>query len=405
MAKVTQRLSARSVSTITKPGMHSDGDGLYLVVGESGAKRWSYVFQWDKKRKEMGLGNLASVTLAEAREKAKAARKVLSDGDNPIASRDKEKADRKAAAVTFGTFADAYVKRVQKDFKNPKHQAQWKMTLEVYAAPLRPKRLDEITTEDILAILEPIWMTKNETASRLRGRIERVLSAAKVKGLRSGENPALWRGHLDELLSRKKPKVKHHAALPYKQMPEFMPRLAMSKGMGAKALQVTILSASRTGETRFATKPEFDLDAAVWTVPEGRMKGEREHRVPLPKAAVAILRELFATTPGDLVFPGLKPGRPISEATMTKAMKTAGGVGATVHGFRSSFKDWATEETNFAGEISEAALSHLVGDETERAYKRGDVLAKRRKLMEAWSLFCTAPPTSNVVALPRNRSA
>ena len=404
MAKQTNRLSARTVASIIKPGLHADGDGLYLVVDKSGAKRWSYIFQWDKKRTEMGLGNLASVPLADARVKAAEARRIRADGRNPIEVRTVQQAARDAAAVTFGTYADEYAEEATKALKNAKHKAQWKMTLKVYAAPIRGKRLDEIDTADILGVLKPIWDVKHETASRLLNRIERVLDAAKVKGYRSGENPARWRGHLDKLLKkRSSKKVKHHAALPYYDVPAFVKRLRMSKGMGALALEFTILTASRTSESRFAVPGEFDLKANVWTVPPERMKGEREHRVPLCPRAAEIVSGLIDTAISPYIFAGMKKGAPISEGTMTKAIRTAGGGSVTTHGFRSSFKDWATEMTNFPNELSEAALAHLIGDETERAYRRSDALEKRRKLMKAWEAFVSTNPGGVVIPLARRQ--
>jgi len=389
MARQTKRLSARQVSTLSKPGMHADGDGLYLVIEKSGAKRWSFIFQWQGKRKEMGLGKLSAVGLADAREKADEARRMVANGQNPIEERKAQQAAHANADVTFGSFADELVDSLAKGFRNAKHIAQWRMTLKVYAAPLRSMRLDQITTNDVLDVLNPIWQTKQETASRLRGRIEKVLDAAKAKGLRSGENPARWRGHLQNLLhKRKKTQVEHHAALPYVEMAKFMERLDQVNGMGAKALAFTILTVSRTNESRFADWDEIDFKRKVWTVPAAKIKAERDHRVPLTDSAMAILLEMKEAAINDYVFPGLKKGRPISEGTISKARKAAGAGHVTTHGFRSSFRDWVEEETNFPDRLAEAALAHIVGDETERAYKRGDVLEKRRKLMEAWDRYC-----------------
>lgn len=409
MAKQTHRLSARSVTTITKPGLHADGDGLYLVVDKTGAKRWAFIFQWDGKRKEMGLGNLASIGLADARGIAADARRLLATGKNPIEERKRAKAEREAAAMTFGRYAEEFVGDITKGFHNDKHQAQWRMTLSVvrdkdgelvdsgYCLPIRNKRLDEITTEDILGILKPIWETKNETASRTRGRIERVLDAAKAKGYRTGENPARWRGHLQLLLSkRKKLSRGHHAALPFDDLPEFMPKLRAKTSMGAKALRFAILTASRSVEVRFATWSEIDFAAKLWTVPKERMKSkERDHRVPLTDEAMAMLEELKETATSEWVFPGQRPGRPISQTALDKAAKSIGGK-ITVHGFRSTFRDWVEEETAFPDKLAEAALAHKVGDETELAYKRGDVLKKRRKLMEAWERYGKPRPGASV---------
>lgn len=412
MAKQTHRLSARSVTTLTKPGLHADGDGLYLVVDKTGAKRWTFIFQWDGKRKEMGLGNLAAIGLADARNLAADARKLLATGKNPIEERKRARAEREAAAMTFGKYAEEFVIDITKGFHNDKHQAQWRMTLSVvrdkkgklldtgYCLPIRNKRLDEITTEDVLGILKPIWETKNETASRTRGRIERVLDAAKAKGYRSGENPARWRGHLQLLLpKRKKLSRGHHAALPFDSLPEFMPKLRAKAGMSAKALRFLILTTSRSIEVRFATWPEIDLDAKLWIVPKERMKSkERDHRVPLTDEAVDLLKELKETATGEWVFPGQRPGRPISQTALDKAAKSIGGK-ITVHGFRSTFRDWVEEETSFPDKLAEAALAHKVGDETELAYKRGDVLKKRRKLMDAWENYGQQRTSSKVVPI------
>jgi integrase len=418
MAKQTNRLNARSVVTIKDVGMHADGDGLYLVVDKSGAKRWAFIFQWDRKRKEMGLGNLASIGLADARALAAEARKLVASGKNPIDERKRAKAEREAAAVTFGKFAEDFVNDITKGFHNEKHQAQWRMTLSVvrnangelvdsgYCLPIRNTRLDEITTEDILGILKPIWETKNETASRTRGRIERVLDAAKAKGYRKGENPARWRGHMQLLLSKRKKLTRgHHAALPFDALPDFMPKLRAKTSMSAVALRFLILTTSRSVEVRFATWDEFDLGAKLWTVPKERMKSkERDHRVPLTDEAVSLLKKLKETSTNDWVFPGQRPGRPISQSALSKAAKSIGGE-ITVHGFRSTFRDWVEEETAFPDKLAEAALAHKVGDETELAYKRGDVLKKRRKLMDAWESYGQTDPSPKVVPINSGRRA
>lgn len=256
---------------------------------------------------------------------------------------------------------------------------------------LRSKRLAAITTEDVLAVLSPLWNSVPETASRLQNRIERILDGAKVKGYRAGDNPARWRGHLNAILKkRSSKKVEHHPAMPYEEVPRFLDRLREAQGIGALALEFTILTAKRTSETRFATFAEFNLDEGLWVIPSDRMKADREHTVVLCDRAKAIIRQLYEVRTSDLVFEGQKSGRPISENTMTKAMKTAGAKETTVHGYRASFKTWATEETNFDRMLAEAALSHLVGDETERAYKRGEVVNRRRALMDAWGEYCAS---------------
>lgn len=407
MAREVNKLGARTVATVTKPGRHSDGGGLYLVVDPSGAKRWLFLFRWGGKLKEMGLGGLGSVSLAEAREKAEAARKVVKSGRNPIDVRRKAVAD-KAGAVTFGTFADDLTAELAKGFRNAKHAAQWSMTLQTYAAALRPKALDEIDTADVLAVLQPIWTTKAETASRVRGRIERVLDAAKAKGLRSGENPARWRGNLDHLLSKRKRLQRgHHPAMPFVDVPAFVADLRQRKAVTALALEFDILTAARPGEVFGATWAEIDEAGKVWTVAASRMKAGREHRVPLCDRALTILAEVKPLKgPGDYVFPGAKRGRPFSNMAFDALLERMKVAGITVHGFRSSFRDWAGEATTFPREVAEAALAHAVGDETERAYRRGDALEKRRKLMDAWAAFLDrVPVVDNVVPITGARSA
>ncbi len=398
-----KRLSARSVSALNKPGRHADGEGLYLLVDGGGAKRWVFLFRWktpgDKgpgKLREMGLGGLSAVSLADAREKAVAARQALANGRNPIDERKAAEAARQSA-TTFGAFADALVEELKPGFRSAKHHAQWAMTLRTYAGPLRDKPLDAIQTVDVLAVLKPIWQSKSETASRLRGRIERVLDAARAQGLRSGENPARWRGHLDHLLPKRQKLTRgHHAAMPYTEVPAFIADLRRREAVAALALEFCILNASRSGEVLGAKWAEIDQKAKVWTVPPERMKGGREHRVPLSARSLQILEQVEAVRTGDFVFPGQKRGRPLSSMALEKLLRRMA-VDVTTHGFRSSFRDWAGEATSFAREIAEAALAHVIGDETERAYRRGDALEKRRKLMEAWAGFIASPKAAGTV--------
>jgi integrase len=390
MARQTKRLSARGVTTITKPGRHADGDGLYLIVDPSGARRWLFLFRWRGQLKEMGLGGFSLVSLSEAREKAGEARRVLGSGRNPIEAR--RAVDRaREAGTTFAVFADALVASLSKGFRNQKHRAQWAMTLKVYAAPLRDKPVDAIGTDDVLAVLAPLWQTKHETASRLRARLERVLDAAKAKGLRTGENPARWRGHLDKLLSRRRKLTRgHHAAMPYSDVPAFVAALREREAVASMALEFTILNASRSREVLGARWPEIDRKLKVWTVTADRMKSGREHRVPLTERALQILDRLEAIRTDEFVFPGHRRGKPLSEMAMGMMLRRMKVENATVHGFRSSFRDWVGECTSFPREVAEAALAHMVGDDTERAYRRGDALEKRRKLMEAWAGFLSS---------------
>ena len=411
MAKAINRLTARTVQTIAEPGRHADGNGLYLVVDRSGAKRWVYLFREGKRLREMGLGGLASVSLAQARDAADAARKARRDGRDPIAER---KATSAAPnVVTFGAFASDLVTTLAPGFRNAKHIAQWRMTLSVekdedgdwvdsgYCVGLRNKPLDAISTEDVLGVLQPIWQSKPETASRVRGRIERVLNAAKAKGLRSGENPAAWRGHLANLLpKRKKLSRGHHAALPYSDVPAFVKELRSRRALAARALEFTIYTATRSGETLGALWSEIDRENWVWTVPASRMKAGRLHRVPLPEPAQALLKALCrdGVDDGAYVFPGNKKDRPLSSMAMEMVLRRMKRT-VTVHGFRSSFRDWCFEESDFPREIAEAALAHVVGDETERAYRRGDALKKRGELMRAWAAFCSGQTVGTKVAV------
>lgn len=389
MAREVRKLSARAVATIDKPGRHSDGNGLYLIVDPTGARRWLFLFRWEGKLKEMGLGGVGVgvVSLADARTAADAARILVRNGRNPIEQRRQARAVQ-AGAVTFGTFADDLVPELAKSFRNAKHAAQWTSTLNTYAASLRPLPIEAIGTADVLAVLQPIWTTKSETASRVRGRIERVLDAAKAKGLRTGDNPAAWRGNLESLLGKRERLTRgHHAAMPFVKVPAFVADLHDRKAVAALALEFMILTAARVGEVIGATTAEIDREAKVWTAPASRMKAGKEHRVPLSDRALAILDEVAPFRTGDHLFPGQRRGRPLSNAAFDALLTRMKITDVTPHGFRSSFRDWAGEATAFPREVAEAALAHAVGDETERAYRRADALAKRRKLMDAWAAY------------------
>lgn len=397
MARQLHKFAARTVEALTKPGRHSDGGGLYLKVRPDGRRGWIFMYRRQGRLREMGLGPFLPVsvekgrrydyvTLAEARVKAAKAREALSEGIDPMITREPED------VPTFGKFADALIDEIASGFRNEKHIAQWKMTLgDAYCRNLRNKRLDEVTTEDVLSVLRPIWQSRQETASRLRGRIERVLDAAKAKGHRTGENPARWRGHLDTLLAkRQKLQRGHHAAMPYREVSAFMAKLAERDAMAAQALRFLILTAARTGEVLEATWDEIDLTEKVWTVAAHRMKAGRQHRVPLSDEALAIVKSLSANRVSTYVFPGQKRDRPLSNMAFALLMRRMKIKSVTAHGFRSAFRDWAAEETHHAREVAEAALAHVVGDATERAYRRGDALNKRRKLMADWSAYITA---------------
>jgi integrase len=402
MARVAKKLTARAAET-RKPGRYGDGAGLYLVVAPSGARKWVYRFTWQGKVTEAGLGSADGVTLAEARGKAHEARKLLEAGWNPI------EAKRRAAIIdagkpTFGKIADALVAAKESEWRNPKHRAQWRMTLETYAAPLWSRPVDEIDTTAVLAVLTPLWQARPETASRLRGRIEAVLDAARVAGhTPSNEpNPARWRGHLAHLLPKRGKLTRgHHAAMAYADVPAFVAKLREREALAALALEFTILTSARSGEVYGARWGEVDLASKVWIIPPDRMKAAREHRIPLSERALAILEELSEARTGDFVFPGQRPGRPLSGWAMAELLRRMGQDAVTVHGFRSAFRDWAGNETHYPRELAEAALAHVVGDKAEQAYRRGDALEKRRELMAAWASYCEPGKRANVLALRR----
>ncbi len=413
MAKSLNRLSARLVSTLAIPGRHADGGGLYAAVSTDGnRRRWVFLFRWKNRRSEMGLGSLDAVPLARARELAAKCRLDLAEGRNPLeARRTTQEAEQtaldtqrivKARLTTFGEVADALIASKSPGWRNAKHSAQWVMTLEVYAASLRPMPVSEITTEHVLAALQPIWMTKPETAVRTRGRIEAVLDVARVRGLIPAHeaNPARWRGHLDHLLPpRDKLSRGHHAAMPWQKVPAFMVDLRQRPGVAPRALEWCILTAARLGEALGTRWREIDLETAVWECPGDRMKARKPHRVPLSPSAIALLRSLPTGAPDDLVFPGAKFGRPLSNMVMKALFNRMGVHNATTHGFRSSFRDWAGEATTHPREVCEAALAHTVGNAVELAYRRGDALEKRRALMIDWATFLAAAPNANVVPI------
>jgi integrase len=392
------KLTARKVET-AKPGKYGDGGGLQLAVSPSGARKWVLRYMRQGVPREMGLGGYPEVSLAVAREKALEGRRLARIGVDPIAERRKDR-----GVPTFSELADEIADQLSKGFRNEKHKAQWKMTLTVYAEPLRAKPVDKIETADVLAVLRPIWQKKPETASRLRGRIERVLNAAKAKGHRTGENPAAWRGHLENLLPKQGKLTRgHHAALPYVEVPAFVAKLREREAVAAMALEFAILTAARSGEVLGAKWGEIDFNTKVWSIPPERTKAAREHRVPLSKPALAILKKLDAAKVSDFVFPGQRAGKPLSVMALDMVLRRMGIGHATVHGFRSGFRDWAGNETHFSRELAEHALAHVIGDKAEQAYRRSDALEKRRKLMDAWAAFCEAKPSKIVELRPGAR--
>jgi integrase len=400
MARTIGKLTALKVDRAKQPGMYADGGGLYLRVTEDGAKNWVFRFMLNGRPRWMGMGPLAIYCLQEARAKALDARRLRHEGIDPIETRKDERLRARleaAKAITFKECADTYIKAHRAGWRNGKHAAQWQATLATYAEPLiGTLPVQAIDTALVLKVLEPIWTTKPETAGRVRGRIEAVLDWAKVREYRQGENPARWRGHLDKLLPArgKVRKVKHHAALPYAELPGFLVALREQEGIAARALEFTILTAARTGEAIFARWSEIDLLDKVWTVSAARMKAGREHRVPLSARALGILDEMQVHRHADdgFVFPGGKPGKPLSNMAFLMLLRRMKRDDLTAHGFRSSFRDWSAERTHFPSEVAEMALAHVVGSKVEAAYRRGDLFDKRRRLMDAWAEFLAKAP-------------
>jgi integrase len=402
MARTVGKLTALKVARRLPPGMYADGAGLYLQVTGEGAKSWIFRFSLRGRAREMGLGSISALSLSDARTKAAECRRLRQDGIDPIEARKALRAQAAldaAKTLTFKQAAGNYIAAHRAGWKNAKHVAQWESTLASYAEPvIGALPVQAIDTTLVLKVLEPIWKAKPETASRVRGRIEAILDSAKVRGLRLGENPARWRGHLDHLLPAKTKvrRVKHHAALPYADMPAFMAALRVQDGIAARALELTALTAARTGDTIGAAWDEVSLSEKVWTVPAERMKAGKEHRVPLSGRALAILGEAQrARLPESrYVFPGGKAGKPLSNMAMTELLRRMERGDITVHGFRSTFRDWAAERTNFPNDVVEMALAHAVGDKVEAAYRRGDLFEKRRRLMAEWAAYCNSPPAS-----------
>lgn len=390
MARAINKLTARQIHSLTDSGRYSDGGNLYLSVSPNGGRRWVFLYRHGGRQREMGLGSAtkAGVSLVRARELAAEARAHLGSGIDPLEARRADKAANQTIP-SFGDWADAYVETHRKGWRNKKHADQWSMTLTRYCASIRSMPVDTIDTEAVLHVLHPIWERLPETAQRLRGRIENVLDAAKARGLRSGENPARWRGHLQNLLSKpKKLSRGHHAAMPYAQVPAFMVELQQRRSTASCALEFAILTAARTSEALNASWDEIDLERALWNVPGSRMKSGREHRVPLSSRVIELLTNLDNPDNARFLFPGARWTKPLSSMAMTMQLRRMKKDDVTVHGFRSSFRDWASETTMFTHEVCEQALAHTISSKTEAAYRRGDLLEKRRELMEAWAVYC-----------------
>jgi integrase len=412
MGRKAIELSAIEVSRLCSDGLHFVGSvpGLIMQVTANEANPSTVTRSWilrvmvGGKRRDMGLGGYPAVTLAGAKEAAREARAKIKKGIDPIeegrAARSQLAATR-AAALTFEQCAVAYIAAKQSEWKNAKHGDQWRNTLATYAYPVIGKMLvRDVTLGHVMRILDPIWAPKTETATRLRGRIESILDWATVRKYRTGENPARWRGHLDKLLAapEKIAKVTHHEALPYPEIGSFMADLRRREGMGARALEFAILTAARSGETRMATWSEIDIAANVWTVPGERMKAGKEHRVPLSPAAVDLLNALPRFEGVDYLFPNNK-GMPLSDMTLTQQLRRMD-LTVTAHGFRSTFRDWASECTAFPRDVCEMALAHTIGDKVEAAYRRGELMEKRTLMMTKWAQFCgTLPAPSSVIAI------
>jgi integrase len=419
MARQTERLSSAQVMN-AKPGMHPDGGGLYLQVTTGKDKQinksWLFRYAIKGRERQMGLGSINTIRLRDARDEAERCRKLLRQGKDPIVERDVEKAEKQVAnakSMTFDRCAELFMKSHESGWRNAKHRQQWRNTLATYASPIIGKLLvRDIDTALVMQVLEPIWTTKPETAGRVRGRIESILDWAKVCGYRDGENPARWRGHLDHLLPARSKvrKVKPQPALPHAQIGTFMAELREQEGIAARALEFAILTTARSGEVRGMRWDDNEINIAdkIWTIPPERMKGEREHRVPLIAPAVVLIEGMWSVRQDEWVFPGDRPGRPLSDMALTEVIRRMnevrkaaglprwvdpkqGGRDVVPHGFRSTFRDWVSEETNFPSELAEAALAHIKGDKTEAAYKRGTMFQKRRQLMDAWADRCSQP--------------
>ncbi|HEX6956817.1 MAG TPA: integrase arm-type DNA-binding domain-containing protein [Ferrovibrio sp.] len=396
MALGINRLKALAVSRLKEPGMHADGGGLYLQITEGGGRSWIFRYRMGGRKtpRDMGLGSEATLTLAEAREKARECRKLILDGIDPIEHRREQRAKQgraRAAQTPFKEIAEAYIAAQEPSWKSPKQAKIWRATLTAYAyAHLGSLPASAIGTDEVLKVLEPIWYKKPETGKRVRGRVEAILDYAKVRGLRTGENPARWKGTLDKLLppwSRIRP-VKHHPALPYGELPAFMAELREREGVAAYALQFTILTVLRTSEIRWAVPGEFNSSRTIWTIPKERMKGSnRDHKVPLSDPAQAIVKKTLKLG-GRYVFPGPEDKKALSENAMLAVLDRMGRGDITVHGFRSAFRDWASEETDYPREVVEMCMAHAISDKVEAAYRRGDLFKKRAELMDEWAAFC-----------------
>jgi integrase len=399
-------LTQKRLKKNMKPGRHSDGGNLFLQVTPSGGKSWLFRYEREGRQRGMGLGPLADFDLEQARDRARAARQLLRDGLDPLTARGAERAARALEAAKQKTFEQAakeYYDGHEKKWTNAHYRQKFLASLKMYAFPkIGRLPVAAINTGLVLKVIEPIWQTKPDTANRVRGRIENILDWATVRSLRTGDNPARWAGHLEEALPAKTRVTEHHTALPYADVPAFVAQLGQKIGVSPKALEFLILTAARSGEVIGARWPEIDVDKKLWVIPGPRMKEKKEHRVPLTDRAIEILNGL--PREGDFVFIGSRKNAPLGKNSFWKLIE-AMGHDVTTHGFRSSFRDWAGETTAFPADICEVALAHAVGGKVQTAYQRGDLLEKRRKLMQAWAQFCAMPKRAATVTPIRKRKA
>lgn len=407
MAQILNRLSAKTVLSKKTPGRYADGGNLYLSVSRSGSKSWTLFYRKDGRMREMGLGSVSAVTLADARERAKEARSDLANGIDPL---QKKRATRaRPATKTFGEVAEDYIEAHKSDWKNEKHQEQWRSSLKQHAAPLWKMSVNEIDTEHVVAVLRPIWLTISETARRVRGRIETVLNAAKAEKLRSGENPAQWRGHLDMILAKKRKKGGNFASMDYRDIPAFMADLRKQEGVGARALEFLILNANRTQEVTAAPWSEFSQIEPHWAIDAARMKMAKDYTIPYSRRAREILDEMHGLD-ATYVFPGSKrrkdgSSRPISTGAMSAVLKRMGIKNATVHGFRATFRTWAADKTFHPRDVCEASLAHTIADKVEAAYNRAELLEKRNALLQDWADYCMSTPVEQANIIPFGRKS
>jgi len=412
VARTLNRLSNLKVARTKRPGMYADGGGLYLRVAEGGSKQWMFRYVVNGRLRDMGIGPEHTLTLAEARERATEARKLRLDGIDPIEHKRAQRAAtaaEAAKAMTFKQCAEGYIKDNEAEWTNPKHRREWATTLSRYVYPvLGELPVATIDTPLVLKAVKPLWERAPETASRVRGRIENVLGWATVHHYRTGDNPARWRGLLEHALPAraKVAKVKHHAALPFAQAGAFMAKVRRDTRVAARCLEFIMLTAARVSEANVATWNEIDFANRIWTVPGERMKADKEHRVPLSSAAIAVLESMRAIRHSDYIFPGRRNAHAVGANGVLRFAKEAAGINITTHGLRSTFRDWAAERTSFPREVAEMALAHAIPDAVEAAYRRGDLFDKRRKLMDAWAAYCAKIETDagKVVALARGRT-